>query len=239
MINRKNMAEIGLDDWQDAGALHHYYADNFIRNARMMLSIASSAGPRCFFLKYEDLVENPYDALDQLSGFLQIPLNFGKVELGEVRKPPIVLSEAEIELIRSKLGAAIDSWDQKILTGIGINCFRQLGDCVEMGDLGTKYRYEIIPTPIEDRRFLGSGWSGIEEDGVWSDSEEAHIVFACNDDETICIEMEVVPFLPSLDSELPISVAFNRVPMGALRRTDKLLLDRTADNTQLRNGLKG
>jgi hypothetical protein len=172
IVNRRNAARKGLDLWPDrpiAEAISRYR-----EAACLLLSCASTYPDRTYVVRYDDLVDDTAATLEGLGRFLGVDLRDASRLVRPARPAKNVLSHAEDASVRAALGAAIDAWSAKRLTGIAGVVGAQLDDCIDVARPGKEYRFDA---PVGERGVLGSGWSGAEAKGIWSDAALADAFF--------------------------------------------------------------
>lgn len=177
IVNRRNAARQGLDLWPDkpiAEAISRYR-----EAACLLLSCVSMYPEQTYVVRYDDLVDDTAATLEGLGGFLGVDLRDTSGLVRASRPSKVVLSHGEEAAVRAALGNAIDTWANKKLTGVAGGVGAQLDDCVELARPGKEYRFDA---PVGERGVLGSGWSGAEPKGIWSDAAIADVFFRVPDD---------------------------------------------------------
>jgi len=172
IVNRRNAARKGLDLWPDkpiAEAISRYR-----EGVCLLYSCASTYPERTYVVRYDDLIGDTAKTLEDLGRFIGVELRDTSGLVRESRPAKIVLDGDERNAVRAALGDAVDSWGHKRLTGTasGIGC--QLDDCIDVARCGVEYRFDA---PVGERGILGSGWSGAQPKGVWSDAALSDVFF--------------------------------------------------------------
>jgi hypothetical protein len=211
MINRRNRTRLGLDNfpWPDVASC----IDEYRQNVRQLFSHAIAYPETCFVIKYEDLARRFAETAAQLGDFLGLRFEDGTPSLwgdADLRSAPAatrtVLTEDEAAAVHDAFGPAIADWPAKRLTGPAADAVDALADCVDLIDVDTQYRFTRTRA---DRRFLGLGWSVIEETGVWSDGERADLFFRVSRDGDYTVRTEASYFLPEERPALGVALDFD------------------------------
>jgi hypothetical protein len=172
IVNRRNAAREGRDLWPDkpiAEAISRYR-----EGVCLLLSCASSYPEHTYVIRYDDLIDDTDRTLQGLGRFLGVELRDTSGLVRPSRPAENVLSHAEDAAVRSALGDAIDTWRSKRLTGpVGV-VETQLDDCIDVARPGKEYRFDA---PVGERGVLGSGWSGAQPKGIWSDAAVSDVFF--------------------------------------------------------------
>jgi hypothetical protein len=123
-----------------------------------------------------------------------------------------VLTPDEEHAVRTAFGAAIDGWSAKKLTGPASALAGQLDDGLRVAGIGTVYRCDA---PAGDRGVLGSGWSGAEPPGIWSDAPRADLFFTVAQAGDYAVNLEFAGYVPNAREplEFGLTVAGERVTM--------------------------
>ncbi len=211
MMNRRNRARLGLDDWpfpDVASAIGEYR-----QNVRLLLSHVARHPGRCLVVKYEDLIDRFAATAGVIDAFLgpgfDLARDSAKLFQVGVRLPAAtkdVLTPAEQAAVRTAFGTAIDGWERKVLTGLHPGSVDALADCADALVPGTRYRYDDT---LGERRCLGVGWSVLQPDGVWTDSERADLFFTVPDDGAYVVSLGASVFLPGPQAALSLRIAVN------------------------------
>lgn len=172
IVNRRNAAREGLDLWPDkpiGEAISRYR-----EGACLLLSCASIYPEQTYVILYDDLIDDTAATLEGLGRFLGVDIRDTSGLVRPARPAKNVLSRAEDAAVRAALGDAIDTWSEKHLTGIANVIGTQLDDCIDVARTGNEYRFDA---PVGERGVLGSGWSGAEPRGIWSDAAISDVFF--------------------------------------------------------------
>lgn len=172
IVNRRNAARDGLDLWPDKPI------DEAISRYRegtcLVLSCASIYPQHTYVIRYDDLVDDTAATLEGLGRFLGVDLHDSSGLVRPSRPAKNVLSKSEDAAVRAALGDAVDSWSEKHLTGSSSALGTELDDCIDVALPGKEYRFDA---PVGERGVLGSGWSGAEPKGIWSDAAISDVFF--------------------------------------------------------------
>lgn len=218
MMNRRNRARLGLDDWPfaDVGAAIAEYR----QNTRLLFSHVARYGDRCLVVKYEDLLDRFTATAAAIDGFLGsgFDLAAGAAKLVQhgidaQAATKDVLAPDEGAAVRAAFGDAIDDWQRKELTGLHPGALDALADCADAFVPDTRYRYDGA---TGERRCLGLGWSMLEPDGVWSESERADLFFTVPEDGDYAVSLDASLFVPVAGEAPALRVEANGVDV--LRR---------------------
>lgn len=177
IVNRRNAARKGLDLWPDkpvAEAVSRYR-----EGVCLLLSCASTYPDRTYVVRYDDLIARTEATLSGLGRFLGLELKDSSGLVRESRPAKTVLTRDEERAVRAALGPAIDAWPTKRFTGMANEIGAQLDDCLDVAGRRTEYRFDA---PTGERGVLGSGWSGAEPNGIWSDASLSDVWFRVPDD---------------------------------------------------------
>jgi Sulfotransferase family len=172
IVNRRNAAREGFDLWPDkpVGEAISRYREGIC----LLLSCASIYPEHTYVVGYDDLVNDAAVTLEGVGRFLGVALRDVSGLVRPARPAKIVLSSREEAAVRAALGEAIDAWQGKRLTGPARGIETQLDDCIDVANAGKEYRFDA---PVGERGALGSGWSGAEPKGIWSDAATADVFF--------------------------------------------------------------
>lgn len=223
IINKRNAARAGRAVWTDKPVTEAIA--RFQESVCLLLSRAAAYGDDCYVVSYEDLIADPQSVLTKLGNFLGTELRDETGLVTGSRPVKHVLTRSEEAVVREELGAAIDAWGEKRLTGPAPDVASQLADCVRVVKAGTTYRCDA---PVGDRGLLGSGWSGAEPPGIWSDAPHADMFFAVPEDGEYSVVLELAGYVPNWRAPLEVAIAI------AGRRFDLTL--RTGLRTRVRYG---
>jgi Sulfotransferase family len=215
ILNFRNLARAKLHIWPDKPveeAIARYQ-----EAICLLLSCVADFGDRCFVIKYDDLIADANGTLAALGDFLEIPLRDESKLVGPSSSARNVLTADEEAAVRSSFASAIEGWPSKRLTGLASAIGGSLDDCVRVVEPGKTYRCDA---PVGDRGFLGSGWSGAEPPGIWSDAPRADLFFAVPRDGEYAIDLEFAGYIPSRREPLTVGVTFDGT------RTEMRLRDR-------------
>jgi hypothetical protein len=201
IVNRRNAARAGRDIWADKPVTEAIA--RFQEAVCLLLSRASSHADDCYVVSYEDLIADPQRVLKPLGTFLGAEVRDETGLVMGARSVKNVLTPAEETLVREQLGPAIDAWETKRLTGRATDVVRQLADCVRTVKLGTTYRCDA---PVGDRGLLGSGWSGAEPPGIWSDAPQADMFFAVPRDGKYYVALDFAGYVPKRREPLELAI---------------------------------
>lgn len=205
MMNRRNRARLGLDDWpfpDVAAAIAEYR-----QNVRLLLSHVARYPDRCLVVKYEDLIDRFAATAGAIDTFLGpgFDLAGDSAKLFEVGVQPgatkNVLTPDEQAAVRAAFGAALDTWDRKALTGLHAGTVDALADCADPLVPGTSQRFDAA---ARERRYLGAGWSVLQPDGVWTDGERADLFFTVPADGEYVVSLRASVFLPGPEAALAL-----------------------------------
>jgi Sulfotransferase family len=210
ILNFRNRARAGLHLWPDKPveeAIARYQ-----ESICLLLSCAAENGDDTFVVGYDDLIADPAATLASLGNFLGMELRDESKLVGPSSIAKNVLTKDEERAVRSAFGGAIDGWAGKKLTGPATALAGQLDDGLRVVGIGTVYRCDA---PAGDRGFLGSGWSGAEPPGIWSDAPQADLFFAVPSDGEYAVKLEFAGYVPNAREPLDvtITVAGERVPV--------------------------
>jgi hypothetical protein len=172
IVNRRNAAREGLDLWPDKPVVEAI--SRYREGACLLLSCASIYPEQTYVIRYDDLIDDTAATLDGLGRFLGVDIRDTSGLVRPSRPAKNVLSRAEDAAVRAALGEAIDTWSGKHLTGVADLIGSQLDDCIDVARTGNEYRFDA---PVGERGVLGSGWSGAEPKGIWSDAAISDIFF--------------------------------------------------------------
>lgn len=172
IVNRRNAAREGLDLWPDKPIVEAI--SRYREGACLLLSCASIDPQQTYVIRYDDLIDDTAVTLEGLGRFLGIDIRDTSGLVRPSRPAKNVLSRAEDAAVRTVLGDAIDTWGDKHLTGNADVIGAQLDDCIDVATAGSEYRFEA---PVGERGVLGSGWSGAEPKGIWSDAAISDVYF--------------------------------------------------------------
>lgn len=172
IVNRRNAARQGRDLWPDKPI--EEAISRYRESACLLLSCASMYPQQTYVVRYDDLINDTERTLQGLGRFLGVDLRDSSGLVRPSRPAKNVLSRAEDAAVRYALGGAIDTWQSKRLTGDAEGVGAQLDDCVDVARPGKEYRFDA---PVGERGVLGSGWSGAEPKGIWSDALASDIFF--------------------------------------------------------------
>jgi hypothetical protein len=101
------------------------------------------------------------------------------------------------------------------LTGPGPVVGRQLDDCIRSVEIGREYRTD---SAANDRSFLGSGWSALEPQGVWSDAQIADLYLRVPQAGSYALTIEFGGYVPTAGESLNVILALDgqQIFSGAL-----------------------
>ena len=204
IVNFRNLARAKLHLWPDKPieeAIARYQ-----EGICLLLSCAANLGDACFVVKYDDLIADARGTLAALGDFLELPLRDESNLVGPKSVAKNVLTPAEDSLVRTTFGAALASWPSKHLTGLSTRVDSQLDDCVRVVEVGKTYRCDA---PVGDRGFLGSGWSGAEPPGIWSDAPRADLFFAVPASGEYTVTLEFAGYVPARSKPLKLAITFD------------------------------
>jgi hypothetical protein len=204
IVNRRNAARRGRDLWPDKPieeAIARYQ-----EGTCLLLSCARRYPERTYVVRYEDLLADPQSTLAGLGAFLGVELqDRSNLIVGGSRAAASVLTAAEDALVQAEFGAALRRWSEKRVTGPAGTLDAVLDDCVRTVEIGKQYRCDA---PVGDRGMLGSGWSGAEPRGIWSDAPQADVFFAVPEDGTYALELELAACVRNRREGLRFTVTF-------------------------------
>lgn len=172
IVNRRNAAREGFDLWPDKPVVEAI--SRYREGACLLLSCASIYPEQTYVIRYDDLIDDTATTLEGLGRFLGVEIRDGSGLVRPSRPAKNVLSRAEEAAVRAALGDAIDTWSAKRLTGVASVIGAQLDDCIDVARSGSEYRFDA---PVGERSVLGSGWSGAEPKGIWSDAAISDVFF--------------------------------------------------------------
>jgi hypothetical protein len=201
ILNFRNRARAGLHLWPDKPveeAIARYQ-----ESIGLLLSSEAAYGDDCFVVGYDDLIADPAATLASLGSFLGMELRDESKLVGPPSIAKNVLTPDEERAVRAAFGGAIDGWSSKKLTGPAAALAGQLDDGLRVVEIGNVYRCDA---PAGDRGFLGSGWSGAEPPGIWSDAPHADLFFAVPRDGEYVVKLEFAGYLPNARDLLEFDV---------------------------------
>lgn len=201
ILNFRNRARAGLHLWPDKPveeAIARYQ-----EGICLLLSCAAESGEDTFVVGYDDLIADPATTLASLGTFLGMELRDESKLVGPPSIAKNVLTPDEERAVRAAFGGAIDGWAAKRLTGPATALTGQLDDGLRVVEPGKVYRCDA---PIGDRGLLGSGWSGAEPRGIWSDAPHTDLFFAVPNDGEYAVKLEFGGYVPNAREPLDFSV---------------------------------
>jgi hypothetical protein len=201
IVNFRNRARAGLHLWPDKPveeAIARYQ-----EGIGLLLSCAADSGEDTFVVGYDDLIADPAATLASLGAFLEMELRDESQLVGPSSIAKDVLTRDEERAVRAAFGGAIDGWAAKRLTGPSTALAGQLDDGLRVVEPGTVYRCDA---PVGDRGLLGSGWSGAEPPGIWSDAPHADLFFAVPADGEYAVKIEFAGYVPNAREPLDVGL---------------------------------
>ncbi len=201
ILNFRNRARAGLHLWPDKPveeAIARYQ-----EGIGLLLSCAADSGEESFVVGYDDLIADPAATLASLGSFLGMELRDESKLVGPPSIAKNVLTRDEERAVRAAFGNAIDGWAAKRLTGPATALAGQLDDGLRVVEPGKVYRCDA---PVGDRGLLGSGWSGAEPAGIWSDAPHADLFFAVPSDARYAIKLEFAGCVPNVREPLDFHI---------------------------------
>lgn len=189
-MNRRNRFLLGVDYWHigDVDEAIEQYLDVI----RGLIVLKQLEGDRLLFVKYEDLLGDTRRIFDLVFSHIgsdwRPKQNLALAERGTID----VLTRDEKKKIQAVFGALLDQWDAAVLTGGGevdLSIFNNLLPQVPNGAFA-------IGGPKKPS-FLIDGWSDIEEDGIWTDSRRATMLFGPTNSSVCMLKIEMMPYLAS------------------------------------------
>jgi hypothetical protein len=203
ILNFRNRARAGLHLWPDKPveeAIARYQ-----EGICLLLSCAADYGEDTFVVGYDDLIADPAATLASLGTFLGMELRDESKLVGPLSIAKNVLTPDEERAVRAAFGDAIDGWAAKKLTGPATALAGKLNDGLRIVEPGKVYRCDA---PVGDRGLLGSGWSGAEPPGIWSDAPRADLFFAVPHDGEYALKLEFAGYVPNAREPLDFNLAF-------------------------------
>ena len=194
-INRRNRARRNVDQWHidDVACAIEEYRENI----RHLLAHVARYGDDCFIVKYEDVLERYADVVcGPLAAFLGVTLDAATDAIWAEPRAMDVLRADERAQVLAAFGDAVETWPQRLVTGLGRRGAAALRDCAGVALPGQKYCYG---TGAAGRSFLGLGWHQAEEPGVWSREHDADLIVAVPADGTYALHADLTVFAPAME----------------------------------------
>ncbi|HTV73568.1 MAG TPA: sulfotransferase, partial [Candidatus Acidoferrales bacterium] len=194
IVNRRNLTRAGRDNWNFETV--EQAIDVYREGTAQLMSCALEMPNDTFVVGYEDLLANPSETLALLGEFLGLDLRDRSGLIQQTNRGKDVLTDDEERLVEAAFGSALQTWDQKRLTGEGARVAAMLDDCVMTPEDGFAYRFD---SPAALRAVFGAGWAEATSDGVWSDGPVADMFLSLPAGRYV-FTLELAGFLPKPDS---------------------------------------
>jgi hypothetical protein len=194
---------VGEDIWN----INSIYdaVDEYLEVLRNIASFCLNYPDRTFVVKYEDLLCDEENVLLTLGDFLGLSLCPSNLPLDN-RSRISVLSNEERTYADHQIGALGEAWGDLTLTGPAATVLPSLSSQFASTNLSGVFWQAV------DRSVLGFGWSGLEQDGVWSENSIASVIFRAARTGQVLVGLRLYVF-NRCGTPLPAIISLNDQPI--------------------------
>ena len=198
-INRRNLSRKGQDSWpiRNIGEA----IDAYVYYLTVACSYLHNSDLNCLFVVYESLIRADSGDLSRIGDFVGIEgLSDHEGLVGE-ETDKVVLTDEEAREVQRRFSPLAESWP-----GARSINKDELGKILALG-LRPVSEGVVSYLGGNERAFLGAGWSVPDDQGVWTSSEWADLIFVGGG--SWLISATFMPFIPNEDSILWVTVDLN------------------------------
>lgn len=206
-LHRRDMTKEGLDNRHIGGV--QAAVSEYRENMALLFSHAQRFPDASFVLGYEALLASPEKTLAALSDFLGVDINDESNLIAASGREPR-MTDRELEYVKAELGAAIESWPRKRTVGLAADLIYDFADCLQAAVPGRDY---LFSEEENDRSMLGTGWSLLESEGVWSDDFSSDLHFTVEKSGNARLSIDLNAYVPVPGAEMPVVLEWDGAPI--------------------------